>query len=67
MIIREDRDSRARWKSIFDEPTSDRFRHSLHFAIAITFQPVAPLNLQSDMLGPELGAFAKTVIKRGHA
>jgi len=66
MVICEDGQRGSMCELFIDNPTAYRFGHAAQFGISTTFQVIRALKLKRNVIGPAVGAFAKTVVESGH-
>src|ERR1700674_1500283 len=59
VVIGQDRNPSARLKSAVCQPAADAFRHAPRLSVGFALHQVAPRNLERNIVGPALSAFAK--------
>jgi len=48
------------------QPVANRFRYPLDFGVGIAFDAISPLDFESHIAGPTLGALAKAIVESSH-
>jgi hypothetical protein len=66
MVICHDSEPGSPRESVFIDPSSHRFGHPAEFGVRATLDVIVPLDLESDVIGPALRAFDKTIVESGH-
>ncbi len=66
MIVSKNGDACAVSKSLLGKPVAGRFRHAAHLRIGVTFNAIAPLDFEGNVVRPALGALAKAIVKSEH-
>src|SRR5271167_4840637 len=66
MIVSENGNAGAGRKGLFPEPAANRLRHPPKFGVAVALDPVATLDLESNLVRPALRTLAKAVVEGGH-